>query len=154
MDLAKSLARLDDADRLVPSLAGLQTGSGDLATVSLPDEVFRKVAQIEEQQVERKRTEALAELDTSAAGRAVVRSRRLVEQLSQTNPTDRLRIERCIADLTDAPARPGAPVVETVAVPDTGRSINIRRDAQQVRIEVLELSESGRTGPVEEVARG
>lgn len=150
----RRLALLDDADQLAQLLAGLQADGAAPAKVGVPDEVFRKVAQIEERQIERKRAEALAGLDGHTAGYALVRSRRLVQQLQETEPMIRLRIEHCIADLVDAPAPATAPVVETIAVPDTGCSISFRRDAQKLRIEVLELSGPERTLPAKEVARG
>lgn len=150
----RRLALLDDADRLAQSLAGLQADGIAPPTVGVPDEMFRKVAQIEERHIERKRDEALAGLDSHTAGYALVRSRHLVQQLQGIEPMVRLRIERCIADLVDAPAPAAATVVETTAVPGTGYSISFRRDAEKLRIEVLALSGPGDAHPAEEIAHG
>lgn len=144
----RRLALLDDADRLATSLASLQPGS---ATVVVADAVFRKVAQIEDGQIERKRAEALAGPEQRATDYALLRSRRLVQQLQEFEPMERLRIERSIASLADTEASSDAPVgIETVAVPQTGCVLRVRRDAATRRIEVLELSAEGGS---EEVAR-
>lgn len=150
----RRLALLDDANRLAQLLGRLQADGATSATVGVTDEVFRKVAQIEERHLERKRATALAGLDSGPAGYALVRSRRLIQQLHETEPTDRLRIERCLAGLSNAPTPSGPPSVETIAVPDSGRSISFRRDAEKLRIEVIELSGPANSRPSEEAVRG
>jgi len=135
----RRLARLDDAERLVQSLAGLQGGASPQG-VGVPDAVFRKVAQIEDRRIERQRAEAMAGLAKGPTGYALVRSRRLVHQLQTVDdPTERLRIEHGIADLARVPARADVPEVETAAVPGSTCVLRFRRDAQALRIEVLEL---------------
>jgi hypothetical protein len=164
--------RLDVLATLEPLLQRevASTDSG-AESISIPADAVTKIGDIEEQQIQRRRAEAIKVARHENAGYAVLRSRAIVAGADRLDPTTQLRVEARVADLARDPqpadAKPeggaggvggagGADEVWSVPAPGTSLEIlyTVDRGARRVLVHALRgaLHQVGDSGTAEAVS--
>jgi hypothetical protein len=148
----KRLAAIAPLEPLLEQGERARSGSGG---VLLPLAVVQQIGDVEDEQIQRRRAEAINKGAAAQSGYALLRSRALVAEEARLDPATQLQIEARVADLATDPqptdAQPAGPGVWRVPAAGMEILFAVDHDARRIELYALRsaLTESGGAASIE-----
>ncbi len=141
------LARAPGLEQLLIDRAQAATSAGTDA-IGIPANAFRKLVDIEEAEIQRRRAEAIDAVREEEGEYALLRTRAMVSEAGRLDAATQLRVEARIENLASEPRPPearreGDGAAWRVAVPETALEIVYEVDEEERRIDLLSIRQAG-----------